>query len=107
MKRLFPFAAALAALFLSVAAAAQPTKSAGEWAAEGYQVISLANLDYELDAVEGFIVLRKDIHYLKENGNGGISVNGNTYSKACGQADFGPCKAHCKTYGCVESAADS
>ena len=67
-------------LGMSCAAAAQPTKSAAEWAAEGYQVISLANLDYGSDAVEGFIVLRKDIHYLKENGNGGISVNGNTFT---------------------------
>ncbi|MBR0266593.1 MAG: InlB B-repeat-containing protein [Clostridia bacterium] len=70
----------LIALLLCTVAAAQaetpqPTKTAAHWKSEGYVVLS----DRELP--ENFIVLSKDLTYLKEKtAGGGTVVNGNKFA---------------------------
>lgn len=70
----------LISLLLCAAATAQaetpqPTKTAAQWKSEGYVVLS----DRELP--ENFIVLSKDLTYLKEKtAGGGTVVNGNKFA---------------------------
>ena len=60
----------------SASAPQSPSKPAAQWEKEGYQVIDLAETAYAQDT-EGFIVLRKDINFLKAESNG-FSAGENT-----------------------------
>ena len=62
----------------SASAPQSPTKSADQWKRNGYQVIDLADTVYKQDTV-GFIVLRKDINFLKTASNGVFSNSGHTF----------------------------
>ena len=62
----------------SASAPQSPTKSADQWKRNGYQVIDLAETVYKQDTV-GFIVLRKDINFLKTASNGVFSNSGHTF----------------------------
>ena len=62
----------------SASAPQSPTKSADQWKRNRYQVIDLADTVYKQDTV-GFIVLRKDINFLKTASNGVFSNSGHTF----------------------------
>lgn len=50
----------------------QPSRSASEWEADGYTVIDIS----DAEGATGFIVLRKDVAYLRD----GITRSGNTFT---------------------------
>ena len=67
----------------------QPSKSADEWASEGYTVIYLedASGPDETDGqlIGGFFVLRKDINYLTKKPGSENAVNGNSFTRSAFQ----------------------
>ena len=69
-------------LLLCVASATADAQSVEEYRQEGYTIADLADTIYDS---EGSVVLSKDVTYLRETENGGISRNGNSFSLASGK----------------------